>query len=286
MSFRTIVVKERSKLDLKLNYLICRNSEETKVFIPEISELILESTGISLTTALICELVKNNVKIVFCDEKHNPQSEILPYYGSYNTAKKLRQQINWSMKTKALIWTKIVRNKIFNQSLFLKELKYDNESELLLKYSDEICLNDSTNREGHAAKVYFNALFGMEFSRRDETAFNSALNYGYAILLSCFNREIVKNGYLTQLGIWHKNEFNDFNLASDFMEPFRILVDRIVIGLKEDVDFKVQVLNIFNLQVKIKGKKMFFENAISVYCKSLFDCLQNNGEGEIAFYEL
>ena len=63
MSFRTVVVRERSKLDLKMNYLVCRNSKETKVFIPEISVLILESTSISITTALLSELVKQNVKI-------------------------------------------------------------------------------------------------------------------------------------------------------------------------------------------------------------------------------
>ena len=58
MSFRTVVVKDRCKLDLKMNYMVCRKPEETKVFIPEISVLILESTAISLTTALLADLIK------------------------------------------------------------------------------------------------------------------------------------------------------------------------------------------------------------------------------------
>ena len=49
---------------------------------------------------------------------------------------------------------------------------------------------DSTNREGHAAKVYFNALFGMSFTRSADTPVNAALNYGYSIILSAFNREV------------------------------------------------------------------------------------------------
>ena len=93
MSFRTVVVKERSKLDLKMNYLVCRNTKETKVFIPEISVLILESTSISLTTALLSELVKQNVKIIFCDEKHNPMGEFSAFYGAHNTSKKINNQI-------------------------------------------------------------------------------------------------------------------------------------------------------------------------------------------------
>ena len=79
MGVRTVIVKNRSKLDLKMNDLVCRSQEITKVFIPEISTLILESTAISLTSALVSELIKNNVKIIFCDEKHNPESELVPY---------------------------------------------------------------------------------------------------------------------------------------------------------------------------------------------------------------
>ena len=286
MSFRTVVIKERAKLDLKLNYLVCRNDKEIKVFIPEISELILESTGISLTCALISELVKNNVKIVFCDQKNNPESEVLPYYGNYHSAKRLKDQMAWSDDVKAVVWSEIIKNKIHQQAKLLKELKLTKESDMLACYKNQVEINDRTNREGHSAKVYFNALFGLDFSRREDKSQNSALNYGYAILLSCFNREIVKCGYLTQLGIWHKNEFNDFNLASDFMEPFRVLIDRIVVNLNDEDDFRTQILKIFYFQVKIKGKSFYFENAISLYCKSLFDYLNNFGKGEISFYEI
>ena len=42
------------------------------------------------------------------------------------------------------------------------------------------------------------------------------------------------NGYITQLGLFHDNMFNQFNLGSDLMEPFRILVDKKVNGLQPD----------------------------------------------------
>ncbi len=120
--------------------------------------------------------------------------------------------------------------KIRRQSSFLEEIGKEKEALLLCSYLQQLTLGDKTNREAHAAKVYFDALFGMEFTRSEECVTNSALNYGYSILLSAFNREITANGYLTQLGLWHENRFNPYNLASDLMEPFRPLVDRLVLN--------------------------------------------------------
>ena len=285
MGFRTVIVKNRSKLDLKMNYLVCRSQEITKVFIPEISTLILESTAISLTSALVSELIKNNVKIIFCDEKHNPESELVPYHNNYNSVKKIREQLDWKDSTKEKIWAQIVKAKIINQAKFLKDLNKTTESNLLISYSNQIYDNDLTNREGHAAKVYFNTLFGLDFSRRAERNINSMLNYGYSIIMSCFNRELTRLGYLTQLGIWHKNEFNPFNLACDLMEPFRTIVDRKALSIKEDINFRIPILEILNEKVKIDGKLQTLENAIAIYCQSVIDALNCNKESLIKFYE-
>ena len=289
MGFRTVVIKNRSKLDLRLNYLICRGESEAKIYIPEISFLILESTAISLTCALISELNKNNVKIIFCDEKHNPESELVALHNNYNSVSKIKQQTGWSEKVKASLWQKIVQNKIFHQAKHLEELGEKPSAELLRKYIDGVVAGDATNREGHAAKVYFNSIFGVDFQRRNDGKINAVLNYGYAVLLACFNREIVRSGYLTQLGIWHKNEFNHFNLSCDLMEPFRIIIDRTAVKIINDKnderDFRLKILDIFNLQLRINGKQQYLENAISVYCQSVFDALNNENVELIRFYE-
>lgn len=286
MSFRTVVVKKRSKLDLNLNYLVCRNDEETKVFIPEISVLILESTAISLTTALISELVKNNVKIIFCDEKHNPESELFPIYGSYDSFNVINKQLNWSEINKAKVWTYIIHYKIKKQQQFLADIGRQKESKFLEHYIQELELNDVTNREGHAAKVYFNAVWGMDFSRRSESFVNAALNYGYAVLLACFNRVLVSKGYLTQLGIWHKNEYNEFNLACDLMEPFRTIIDKKVFSLEtDDKHFKTKLLEIFEMKLKIDGKEQYFENALAIYVQSVLDAIEEGDVNLIKMYE-
>lgn len=129
-------------------------------------------------------------------------------------------------------------------------------------------------------------MFGFDFSRRDSHFVNSALNYGYAIILACFNREIVSNGYITQLGIWHHNEFNHFNLSCDLMEPFRILVDRKVYFLEDgDLNYKMKILEILDEKVKIDGKEQYLENAISQYCNSIFESLNKEDINLLRFYE-
>lgn len=290
MSFRTVVISNNCKLDLKLNYLTIRNSEEVKqVFIGEIAVLIIESTAVSLTSALLCELIKNKVKVIFCDEKRNPHSQLISQYGAHDSSLKISIQINWDNITKEYIWTEIVKRKIYNQAILLEKLGLD-KYDLLYSYMSDVENFDCTNREGHAAKVYFNSLFGLNFCRRDDNVINSALNYGYTILLSAFNREIVQNGYLTQIGIFHKNRFNPFNLSSDFIEPFRFIVDEYVVMnnfTKFEKEEKMKLVNLLNKEVIIEGKKNFLLNSIKIYCKSIFDYLNNECEN-ISFpeYEL
>lgn len=200
----------------------------------------------------------------------------------------MNTQIQWTQDVKDLVWTEIIKEKIRKQAQAIEKLNLKN-SDLLYSYIDEIETGDSTNREGHAAKVYFNSLFGSSFSRSDDCFTNSALNYGYGLLLSLVNREIVANGYLTQLGLFHKNVFNQFNLSSDLMEPFRPLFDLIVYSMPKGTDLehedKLFLLNTLNERVQIGKAKQTVINAVGIYVKSILDALDNNDLSLIKFYE-
>lgn len=286
MSWRIVVISNSAKLEYKMEYMIVRQSEITKIHLSEISMLIVESTAVSLTAGLLSELTKRKIKVIFCDEKRNPSSELVSYYGSHDTSAKVRQQVGWTAEIKKMMWTEIVSEKIRNQQRFLEDLG-KKENVMLAEYIKEIHPGDTTNREGHAAKVYFNAVFGMDFSRSLDIPINAALNYGYGIILSTFNREIVSNGYITQLGLFHDNMFNQFNLGSDLMEPFRILVDRKVYEMKPEKlekEEKLQLVNILNQEVTIDGKRNYVVNAIKIYCKSVFDAINDNDVSLIRFY--
>ena len=286
MSWRIVVISKRAKLEYNLGYLVVRNEEITKIHLSEISTLIVESTSVSLTTSLLSELVKKKIKVIFCDEKRNPVSELIGYYGSHDTSNKVRKQIQWSNEIKEAVWTQIVAEKIRKQKELLEYLDKE-EAKLLASYIEEIDINDTSNREGHAAKVYFNALFGMKFTRSSDSVINAALDYGYSIILSAFSREITANGYITQLGLSHDNMFNQFNLASDLMEPYRILIDREVYNMKLEKfehEEKMQIVNVLNQEVKIDDKRQYVNNAVKIYCKSVFDALDENDISKLRFY--
>lgn len=286
MSWRIVVISDRAKLDFKLNYMVVRQKEETtKIFLDEISLLILESTAISVTVSLLSQLIKKKIKVIFCDEKRNPISELISYYGSHDSSDKIRKQIKWSDNIKSLIWTEIVRQKLNNQKLTLRRLEKD-EWKLLDKYINEIEINDETNREGHGAKVYFNAIFGKKFSRSQDNNINAALNYGYTVLLAAINREITALGYITQLGIFHDNMFNHFNLSSDLIEPLRYIVDEKIIKMNLtyfEKEEKLEILDILNKKVIIDGKNHFLNNAIGIYSKSVIEAIEEKDISKIKF---
>ena len=287
MSWRIVVVAHRAKLDYKVGCMEIRTDKITKIHLSEISTLVIESTAVSITTSLISELVKKKIKIIFCDEKRNPICEAQSYYGSHDTSAKVREQVTWNDDVKGHVWTEIITEKIRNQA---RVLKHFNKPEFmqLEEYINEVEFRDETNREGHAAKVYFNAMFGMGFSRSQDIPINAALNYGYTIILSAVNREIVKNGYITQLGLFHDNMFNQFNLGSDLMEPFRTLIDVKVMGMnfiELEHKEKMDLISVLNDEVIIDGKRQYVNNAIAIYCRSVFDAINENDVSLIKFYK-
>lgn len=278
MSFRTVVISRQSKISYKNRFLVVKQDNDEKyVHLSEIDTIIVDSISVSISAYLLKELSDNKINIIFCDDKHNPFGELATYYSRHNSSKKIKEQIIWKTRDKDELWSRIVKNKIINQALLLRKVKSDKYN-LLLSYVDEVKTGDRTNREGHAAKVYFNALFGNNFVRNGFDEINAALNYGYAVLLSTINKEIINNGYLTQLGIHHKNEFNQFNLTCDLMEPFRIIIDNFVYynqKRKFDKDYKLDIVNIFNNYFKYQNKRYVLKDIIKMYIKNTLDSIEN-----------
>ena len=286
--WRVIIVTGRGKLDLRYNSISIRRDNGTDfIHIGEVNTLILETTTISITAALMCELIKQKVKVIFCDEKSNPHFELLPFYGSHDCSARIKEQIAWTDFLKESLWTIIVTEKIENQMKLLKKLNKE-EYRILQEYASQIEHNDNTNREGHSAKIYFSALFGNNFSRNKENSLNAFLNYGYQLLLSTFNKEIVANGYLTQIGIFHKNMFNYYNLSSDLMEPFRVIVDELAYKenpQKFEKDEKRKLQNILNLKFRINNVNHYLSDVIKIYTKSIFDALSSNDLSLVRFFQ-
>lgn len=289
MSFRTVVITNQSKLNYKNRFLVVKQDNDEKyIHLSEIDTIIVDSISVSISSYLLKELSNNKINIIFCDEKHNPFGELSSYYSSHNTSKKITNQTKWTNESKDILWQKIIKNKIINQALMLNKIK-SKKYDLVLSYVEEVKLGDKTNREGHSAKVYFNELFGKDFVRNNSDEINAALNYGYAILLSTINKEVISNGYLTQLGIHHKNEFNQFNLSCDLMEPFRVIIDNFIYynqNRELDTQFKLDIINIFNNRYSYDNKKYILKDIIKLFVKNALDSIEDiNKYKEFYIYE-
>lgn len=196
MGWRSVIITQHAKLTYSMNMMIVQTRDGiNQIPISDINLLLVSTSQAVITSALISKLAENQSKIIFVDDKYQPVSETIDYYPNSRSLAKLKSQFNWDEKRKELLWTKIVARKIQNQIKVLQNYNLvwdDVQNEL-----DQMELNDSTNREAAAARKYFINMFGKDFIRRNSGVINAALDYGYAILLSAFNREIAVNGYLS-----------------------------------------------------------------------------------------
>ncbi|MBW9330261.1 type II CRISPR-associated endonuclease Cas1 [Lactococcus raffinolactis] len=281
MGWRVIIVNTHSKLSYQNNHLIFKSSTKSEmIHLSEIDLLICETTDISITTMLLKKLADENILTIFCDEKRLPSSQMLPYYGRHDSSLQLTRQISWLEDKKSDVWTDIIAQKIINQANHLSQLTFDDTASAIHVLLDALEPFDPSNREGHSARIYFNKLFGNDFTRDANNDINAGLDYGYTLLMSVFAREIVKMGCMTQLGLKHSNQFNDFNLASDIMEPFRIIVDQIVYGHrnKKFGEIRRELFEMFATKYVYGRQEMFLTNIASDYTKRVIAMM--NGESD------
>ena len=282
MGWRTVVVNTHSKLSYKNNHLIFKDASRTElILLSEVDILLLETTDIVLSTMLIKRLVDENILVIFCDDKRLPTAYLMPYYGRHDSSLQLSRQIAWDEEAKAQIWTTIIAQKILNQAFYLGSCGFLEKSQSVIDLYHGLDLFDPSNREGHAARIYFNTLFGNDFSREQDSDINAALDYGYTLILSMFAREIVLSGCMTQFGLKHANQFNQFNLASDIMEPFRPIIDRIVYENRNSsfVKIKRELFTIFSDTFHYNGKYMYLSNIVSDYTKKVIQALNQPEKG-------
>lgn len=277
MAFRSVVIASPCKLSYKGGYLVVRKEDDTtKVHLSEITSIVLQTNQVYISAYLLSELAKEKISFVVADEKCSPIGHYLPLYGSHNTSKRIAEQLEWGEPIKKRVWQRVVRDKIDHQAQVLNARAREIEGGILTGFVSEVRSGDTTNREASAARLYFQALFGQGFSRDDDTPINAALNYGYSILLSAVSREIVARGYLTQCGICHRNEYNQFNLSCDFMEPFRPIVDRLVfdnIDESFEKEDKYLLVDMLNQSIPYRGGMYRVGSVIGLYVQDCFSAL-------------
>ena len=280
MGHRVIYVEKCEYLRLYLDNLKVMVKDNDILFpISDIQILVIDNYQSNISVPLINKLTENNVCTIICGVDHLPKSYILPINGNFATSGNINKQISWERERKALLHSIIVKYKIENQ---IEILKQNNKSHEVIKklyeFVDSIELDDRTNREGLAAKMYFRELFGSDFIRFDDDVINAGLNYGYSIFRSLITSIIVAKGYIANIGIFHKGKQNMFNLSDDIIEVFRPIVDDFVYNtMRDEILFKQEhrekLIQLTNKKILIDSRKQTIANAINQYLDSIFNYL-------------
>lgn len=273
MAKQTLVFESAKELSLSGGMIVITDKDSGEVVIRPIEDvqmIMVDNHSVRITIPLITKLVKHNVGIVFCDEKHMPTSMMMDLDSNTLQSKRFQHQLSATVPMKKQIWKQIVEAKIRNQSLLLE--KQGKGKGVLAQHYNNVKSGDSTNREAMAAKVYWKMLMGKDFVRdRWGHAPNPMLNYGYTILRAMVARSLMNAGLLPSIGVFHRNCYNAYPLADDIMEPYRPYVDQkvkelFVNGVKDIChEAKKAFLELFYSEIPANAMMLSSSTLASVY---------------------
>ena len=276
---RTIFLGNKAKITTKYEQL-CIKTEEREATIPieDIGFVVIESQQSFVSIPALNKLIKKNVSVIFCDEKHMPSSMLLNLEGHHLQHEHFKNQINASEPLKKQIWQQVVKEKIKNQAIHLEKCGIKDNP--LQYYARTVLSGDTDNREGSAARYYWQHIFDFPFIRERKGEYpNLFLNYGYIVLRAAVARALSGSGMLNTLGIHHHNRYNAFCLADDIMEPFRIMVDMKVMEIIKKypeqeltTEIKAELLQVLTQTVYFEETKSPLMVALNTTCVSLQKC--------------
>ncbi|QEC52784.1 CRISPR-associated Cas1 family protein [Anseongella ginsenosidimutans] len=236
---RTLYFGNPVRLRLQQNQLVVEYSDEEQenksVPVEDIGMVLIDHQQVSVTHGIINTLIEHNAAVLWCDNRHMPNGLVLPMSAGHIFTKKLRSQLDASEPLKKQLWKQTIQAKIRNQAGVVEWIGKD--AQALRKMASRVWSGDPENIEGQASFVYWKLLFtGDSAFRRHRYGSppNHMLNYAYAILRAIVARSLVASGCLPAVGIFHRNQYNAFCLADDIMEPYRPVVDRLVLQVLMD----------------------------------------------------
>ena len=285
MSWQILYISNPAMLTLKNRQLKyqCLETDEILTFpIEDISVIVLEHKQVTLTHALLSACMEGKVVLFTCDDKHIPNGALFPFamHSRYALHSKIQLQASEPFKKK--LWQQIIKQKIFNQATVLSFYKKEG-TKPLFEMAKQVKSGDPDNLEGYAARIYWDAVF-KNFSRRDNTIHNAALDYGYAIMRGALARAIVGSGLLPAVGLHHDNQLNNYNLADDLIEPFRPFVDALVLQMLFEKDVlqpkeKQELVLLLTRTCLMNDEEITVLKAVEYVVQSLMKSFENKDVG-------
>lgn len=289
MSWHNVIIANPAKLSLRNSNLVVAQENSAEIPLEDISAIVVETHEAVITSALLGRLAQEAIPVFFCDAVHIPSGVLLPFQQHSRALKVLNAQFAQTEPFKKNCWKLVVQQKIKNQAKCLELLKLDGVEEMLA-ISGAVKSGDVTNREGTAAQFYFSR-FMPSSTRETDDALNAVLNYGYAIIRGAVARSLTAYGFVCSLGLHHKSELNAFNLADDFIEAFRPVVDlwagkNISVISSLTPKEKSELVSLLNKDILINGKRQTLYRAIEITAASYVSAIKSGNPDMLLLPEL
>lgn len=221
-------------------------------------ETILITTSAMLSTDAVALALERNVDIVFLNKFGDPMGRV--WHSKLGSTTRIRR---WQLQAEETpegfaLALGFVAQKAEQQIEFVKDLKKnrperaDEFAEVIEEmkglYSALRALKGTGSElrkrvmgiEGMISRKYFGILSSSlpkkwQFAGRSrdpaKDGFNAMLNYGYGVLYSHVERGCIIAGLDPYIGILHTDNYNKMSFVFDFIEIFRVHVDRVVMNL-------------------------------------------------------
>lgn len=212
-------------LGCERGFITCRadDRDERRLPLDDLRAVIIAARGVTLTSSFLSGLMEINGIVLHCDERYQPCGWTAPLARVVDL-RAFQHQTARPRRLNERLWHKILRGKTLNQSRVLQHKQ-------LRSAHLELALKQEHFDEGNCARRYWQLYFpsigwaATKRDRKEETAPNQMLNYGYAVLAALCHRSLIIHGLLPQLGVHHKPRYRSDPLVYDLMEPFRPAVE-------------------------------------------------------------
>jgi CRISP-associated protein Cas1 len=276
LPWQNVLITKPTKLSIKNNNLkVSQQDRQLTLPLDDIATITLESPQIVLTMPVLAACAERGIALIVCDAKHTPCGAMLPLGQHSKAGAVAARQQGWPSLFRTQLWSKITEAKVTAQRDVL--LACGVKSARIERILKEITSDNAAEKEAQAARIYWPLLFGDDFKRQEMSTISFALDYAYSIVRAAVARALVAYGFHTAWGVHHKHPQNAFNLADDFIEPFRPFIDWWVRGdgtIEQNTselttDQRARLTQALQIECKVDGKLYSLQTAIDRAAQSL-----------------
>ncbi len=247
-----------------------------KIPFDDVGCVLVSGHGLTYSNDLLAALAERAIPVVLCGRNMQPLSILWPLSCHHLSGQRIKAQAEAALPLRKRLWQSLVRAKILLQACNAE--MHEGKGGHLRALAKSVRSGDPDNVEAESAKLYFKVCFGGDFKRdRSAPGVNAQLNYGYTVLRAATARAVMLAGLHPAFGLHHHNARNSMPLVDDLMEPFRPIVDMLVLRLQRsnndsvDKHAKSLLSALPNVDMPLRNKTSTVSSCLLTLTSSLAD---------------